>query len=150
MRLRALQRTKTHDKRHQGSLGRLRKAQGSLGSLGKALKTLKGTKRHNFCVGSRSHSNKPSPSIVVNKFQLISQLPIPPTHLNSPFPQERPCDSQITSLKSNPPDLLQIQCFSYFPDLRVLSWNINRLQNEEKLEICKRMAASSHPLFIFL
>ena len=93
---------------------------------------------------------QPSPLIIVNKFQLISQLSNPPTPLNSPFPQERPCDSQILILESNPPNLPQIWCFSQFPDLRVLSWKKNELQNEEKLEICKRMAASSQPLFIFL
>ena len=70
---------------------------------------------------------QPSPLMIVNKSQLISQLPTSPTPLNSPFPQERPCDSQIPALEPNPPDLPQIQCFSWFPDLRVLSWNINRL-----------------------
>ena len=93
---------------------------------------------------------QPSPLTIVNKFQLIFHLPTPSTPLNSPFPQERLCNSQIPSLESNPPKLPQICHFSCFPDLRILSWNINRLQNEEKLEICKRMAASSWPLFIFL
>ena len=51
---------------------------------------------------------QPSPSMIVNKSQLISQLFNPPTSLNSPFPQERPCDSQISALESNPPDLPQI------------------------------------------
>ena len=88
--------------------------------------------------------------MIVNKSQLISHLPTPPTPPNSPFPQERPCNSQIPSLESNPPKLPQIYHFSHFPDLKILSWNINGLQNEEKLEICKRITASSWPLFIFL
>ena len=93
---------------------------------------------------------QPSPLTIVNKSQLISQLFNPPTSLNSPFPQKRLCDSQILALESNPPDLPQICYFSQFPDLRVLSWNINGLQNKEKLKICKRMATSSWLLFIFL
>ena len=57
---------------------------------------------------------QPSPLTIVSKSQLISQLPNSPTPLNSLFPQERPCNSQIPALESNPPDLPQIWCFSFF------------------------------------
>ena len=55
---------------------------------------------------------QPSPLMIVNKSQLISQLPTSPTPLNSPFPQERPCDSQIPALEHNLLDLPQIWHFS--------------------------------------
>ena len=55
---------------------------------------------------------QPSSSTIVNKSQLISQLPTSPTPLNSPFPQEGSYDSQILTLEPNPPDLPQIQQFS--------------------------------------
>ena len=34
--------------------------------------------------------------------------------------------------------------------MRILSWNINGVHNDEKLNLCCRMAASCQPLFILL
>ena len=34
--------------------------------------------------------------------------------------------------------------------MRILSWNINSVHNDEKLNLCHRMAVSCHPLFILL
>ena len=64
---------------------------------------------------------QPSSPTIVNKSQLIFQLSTSPTPLNSPFPQEKSCNSQIPALESNPSNLPQIRHFSQFPNLRILS-----------------------------
>ena len=45
------------------------------------------------------------------------------------------------------PNLYQ---YNKFPNMRILLWNINGVHNDEKLNLCHRMAASCCPLFILL
>ena len=40
--------------------------------------------------------------------------------------------------------------YNKFSNMRILSWNINSVHNDEKLNLCCRMATSCHPLFILL
>ena len=72
----------------------------------------------------------------------------------SPTPQTSVLVSQPPSssfLPSSPaPPLLYLYRYNKFPDMRILSWNINSVHNDEKLNLCRRMAASCCPLFILL
>ena len=76
------------------------------------------------------------------------------TNLASPTPQAPALVPQPPSSSFLPPfpALLLPNLYQYnkFPDMRILSWNINSVHNDEKLNLCHRMAASCHPLFILL
>ena len=76
------------------------------------------------------------------------------TNLVSPTPQAPVLVSQPPSSSFLPPFpvlLLPNLCqYNKFPNMRILSWNINGVHNDEKLNLCYRMAASCHPLFILL
>ena len=76
------------------------------------------------------------------------------TNLASPIPQAPALVSQPPSSSFLPPfpapPLPNLYQYNKFPDMRILSWNINGVHNDEKLNLCHRMAASCCPLFILL
>ena len=76
------------------------------------------------------------------------------TNLASPTPQAPVLVSQPPSSSFLPPfpvpSLPNLYQYNKFSDMRILSWNINGVHNDEKLNLCHRMAASCWPLFILL
>ena len=76
------------------------------------------------------------------------------TNLASPTPQAPALVSQPPSSSFLPPFpaplLPNLYQYNKFPDMRILSWNINGVHNDEKLNLCHRIAASCCPLFILL
>ena len=76
------------------------------------------------------------------------------TNLASPTPQAPVLVSQPPSSSFLPPfpalPLPNLYQYNKFLDMKILSWNINGVHNDEKLNLCCRMAASCHPLFILL
>ena len=76
------------------------------------------------------------------------------TNLTPPTPQAPvlvPQPSSSSFLPPSPAPLLpNLYQYNKFPDMRILSWNINGVHNDEKLNLCCRMVASCHPLFILL
>ena len=78
----------------------------------------------------------------------------PKTNLAFPTPQAPVLVFQLPSssflLSFSMPPFSNLYQYNKFPNIRILSWNINDVHNDEKLNLCHRMAASCHPLFILL
>ena len=76
------------------------------------------------------------------------------TNLACSTPQALVLMSQPPSSPFLPPSpalpLPNLYEYNKFPNMRILSWNINNVHNDEKLNLCYRMAASCHPLLFIL
>ena len=87
-----------------------------------------------------------SDSFIINFHQKTNLAPSTP---QAPVLMPQPSSSSFLSLSPALP-LLNLYQKNKFPNMRILSWNINGVHNDEKLNLCHRMAASCHPLFILL
>ena len=78
----------------------------------------------------------------------------PKTNLTSPTPQASVLVSQPSSSSFLPPFPMppfpNLYQYNKFPNMKILSWNINGVHNDEKLNLYCRMAASCCLLFILL